>query len=93
MQKLAKKLFDDGSYVISSHAKLRQKQRRITLWDIKKVVENGYHEKRKDEYSEEFSDWNYALRGKSLNGDEARICVAFDERKSALVVTVIRLGD
>lgn len=53
----------------------------------------GHHEKHKDEYSEEFSDWNYALRGKTLNGDDTRVCVAFEERKSVLVVTVIRLGN
>ena len=90
---LARELFRKGRYAISSHAKLRQKQRSITTADIENVVMRGRREKRKDEYKEEFDDWNYAFRGKTLDNDEARIGIAFNERKSAIVVTVIRLGE
>lgn len=88
---LAKNLMLMGAYVISNHAKLRQGERRLTIGDIKNIIETGYHEKRKDEYKEEFSDWNYAVRGKTLDSEEARICIAFAEEKLFVVITVIRL--
>lgn len=49
------------------------------------------HEKRKDEYKEEYDDWNYAIRGKTLDNDQARICIAFAEEKHFIVITLIRL--
>lgn len=47
--------------------------------------------KRKDEYKEEYADWNYAIRGTTLDNDQARICIAFAEEKHFVVITVIRL--
>lgn len=80
-----------GAYVISNHAKLRQGERCFTIGDIRNIIETGYHEKRKDEYKEEYADWNYAIRGKTLDNDQARICIAFAEEKHFVVITVIRL--
>jgi hypothetical protein len=88
---LAKNLMLKGVYVISNHAKLRQGERCFTIGDIKKIIYTGYHEKRKDEYKEEHADWNYAIRGKTLDNDQARICIAFAEEKHFVVITVIRL--
>lgn len=78
---LAKELMLKGAYVISSHAKLRQGERCFTIGDIKNIIDTGYHEKRKDEYKEDYADWNYAIR----------ICIAFAEEKHFVVITVIRL--
>ncbi len=88
---LAKNLMLRGAYVISNHAKLRQGERRFTIGDIRNIIDTGYHEKRKDEYKEEYADWNYAIRGKTLDNDQARICIAFAEEKHFVVITVIRL--
>lgn len=88
---LTKNLMLKGAYVISNHAKLRQGERCFTIGDIRNIIETGYHEKRKDEYKEEYADWNYAIRGKTLDNDQARICIAFAEEKHFVVITVIRL--
>ena len=88
---LAKNLMLRGAYVISNHAKLRQGERCFTIGDIRNIIDTGYHEKRKDEYKEEYADWNYAIRGKTLDNDQARICIAFAEEKYFVVITVIRL--
>ena len=88
---LAKNLMLKGSYVISNHAKLRQGERCFTIGDIRNIIDTGHHEKRKDEYKEEYADWNYAIRGKTLDNDQARICIAFAEEKHFVVITVIRL--
>jgi hypothetical protein len=90
---LAKRLMEKGAYVISNHAYERGSQRKLSLGDIKNVISTGYHEKRKDEYKEEFKDWNYAIKGKTLNSTLARVCVAFVEEIRLIVVTVIRLEE
>jgi len=88
---LAKNLIQKGAFVISKHAKLRQGQRHLTPGDIKNIINTGYHEKRKDEFKDEHSDWNYAIRGKTLDEEQARVCIAFTEKSHFVVITVIRL--
>lgn len=88
---LARDLLLKGAYVISSHAKLRQGERHFTIGDIRNIINTGYHEKRKDEYKEEYLDWNYAIKGTTLDYDQARICIAFVEKEHFVVITVIRL--
>lgn len=88
---LTRTLLEKGNYVISSHAKINQGKRRFTVGDLKNVINTGYHEKRKDEFKTEFEDWNYAIRGKTLDGEQARVCIAFQEESRFIVITVIRL--
>lgn len=82
---------DKGAYVISNHAALRQGERCFTIGDIKNIIFNGYHERKKDEYKDEYSDWNYAIRGKTLEYEQARVCIAFVEESHFIIITVIRL--
>ena len=84
-------LLKSGNYVISSHARLRQGERCFTIGDIINVINTGFHEKKKDEYKVEYADWNYAIRGKTLDEEQARICIAFIEKSKFVVITVIRL--
>lgn len=88
---LARNLIQKGAYVISNHAKLRQGERLFTIGDIKNIINTGYHEKKKDEYKEEYVDWNYSIRGKTLDDEQARVCIAFIEETHFIVITVIRL--
>jgi hypothetical protein len=48
------------------------------------------HEARKDSYSEEFQAWDYAIRGKTLDGRNLRVVVAI-VAPNILVVTTIDL--
>lgn len=88
---LAKNLIQKGAYVISKHAKFRQGERSLTIGDVKNIIYTGCHEKKKDEYKIEYADWNYAIRGKTLDDEQARVCIAFIEELHLVVVTVIRL--
>ena len=69
-----------GTYAISKHAKLRQGERCFTIGDIKNII-----------YTDEYADCNYAIRGKTLDDERARICIAFIEKSHFIVITVIRL--
>lgn len=80
-----------GQYRDTIHSSKRGVDRNIDLQDIIDVLENGYHEKRKDEFKEEFQSWNYAIRGKTFEGRELRIAVYFDETL-LMIATVIDLA-
>ena len=67
---IAKNLVQKGAYVISKHAKLRQGERCFSIGDIVNIINTGFHEKKKDEYKEEYADWNYAIRGKTLYDEQ-----------------------
>lgn len=88
---LAKRLMAEGAYVISDHAFARGEERRLSIGDIKNIISTGYHEKRKDEYKEEFKDWNYSIRGLTLDQEQARVCLSFIKQDHFVVITVIRL--
>jgi hypothetical protein len=80
-----------GHYLYSKHALDRQQEREITRPEVLQVLNGGYHEKAKDAYAEAFKAWNYAVRGKTLDGRELRIAVSFDDN-GLLIVTAIDLN-
>lgn len=65
-------------------------QRMIFRTEIEFVLEHGFHEKKKDKFSEEFKSWDYSIRGKTNDDRQLRIVVAF-EKPNLLVVTAIDL--
>lgn len=79
-----------GTWLVSTHAAARQQERAINRLDIVEVLNTGYHEKKKDEYKTEFRDWNYAVRGKTIDGHTLRVVVSCSDER-LLVVTVIPL--
>lgn len=88
--KRAEECIEANRYFDTSHALLRKRQRRISLTDVLYVLRHGYHEKRKDQYKPEHKDWNYSIRGLTLDGRDIRIAIAFDE-DGMLIITVIEL--
>ena len=81
----------DGRYFDTSHAIIRRSERRINLTTALYVIMHGYHEKQKDQYKPEFDDWNYSIRGQSIDGRDIRIAIAFDE-DGMLIITVIEIS-
>lgn len=73
----------------SNHAFDRLQDRTVTTLEVKHVVRNGELEPGKHEYSKEHGDWAYAVRGKTIDGRNLRVCVAIKD--NLLVVTVIDL--
>jgi hypothetical protein len=85
----------DGRIIDTRHSKIRQGERFVTFPEIIQVLEKGWHEKNKDEWKDEYSTWNYSIRGKTLDGIELRVPVFFDDKDPKVtyfgVVTVIKL--
>jgi len=77
-------------YRESRHARNRKAERNIGLSDILYVLKNGYHEKQKTSFDEDFHVWKYAVRGKTLEGFDIRIIIAFDE-DGMLIITVMHV--
>ena len=80
-----------GHYRETIHAKIRKKERIISLPEIVHVLTNSWHEKNKDRFDELYVEWNYSIRGKTKDGDEMRIIVSFDEKTQLLVITAFYL--
>ena len=86
-----KKHLDNGTYKFSNHGAERKDQRAVSVPDITNALRNGYHEKKKDKWEEAFKNWNYSVRGKSIDDGDLSIIVSF-EVFGLLIITVIRLG-
>ena len=80
-----------GAYRDTSHAIERKAERNITLPEIIHVLKTGRHEKSKDHFEEAFNAWNYAIRGKTIDGFGLRVIVSFDEEKVLLIITTFYL--
>lgn len=79
-----------GQLVYSAHANFRMKERGIIKPEVEYVLKGGHHEAKKDQFSIKFGTWDYAIRGKTVDGRSMRIVVAI-VRPNFLVVTAIDL--
>ena len=80
-----------GTYRDTRHAAQRKEERGITLLEILHVLRRGHHEKGKDEFKPEHNDWNYAIRGRTIDRRELRVAVAF-AGPGLLLITAIDLS-
>ena len=85
-----KSAVDRGSLRFSKHTFERMSERGILRREVRFVLKNGFHEKRKDQFDEEYNCWNYSIRGKTLDDRKLRIVVSF-EKPNFIVVTAIDL--
>lgn len=83
---------DAERYLDTRHAFDRKAERAITLPEVLHVLRHGYHEKKKDEFKEEYQAWNYSIRGKTVDDRELRVCVSFDVETGMLIITAIDLS-
>lgn len=81
---------DKGFYRQSKHAIERKLEREIDLPDVLYVLKNGYHEKQKTSFDEIFQTWKYAIRGKTLDENDIRIIIAFDDT-GMMIITVMHV--
>lgn len=80
----------DGRYRDTRHSSQRGFERGIVLGDVIEVLATGHHEASKDEYRLDFQSWSYAIRGRTIDGDELRIVIYFED-DLVMIATVIRL--
>ena len=81
---------ESGQLVYSDHANSRMSVREIIKPEIEHVLKSGFHEAIKDQFSSAFEAWDYAIRGKTVDGRALRIVVAMVQPR-VLVVTAIDL--
>ena len=79
-----------GLYDFVAHAWQRLQQRDVTVQEVLQILRRGYHEARKDEFREDFMEWNYAIRGTTLDARSLRLAVAV-KPGGFFVLTVIDL--
>jgi len=87
----ARRLIAEGNYRDTWHSNERKTLRVISRFEIIHVIQSGYWEKKKDKFDDEWSAWNYAIRGKTLDKRELRVIVSIDEKTGLLIITVIDL--
>lgn len=76
-----------GRFRDSRHAQERKAERDVDLYDIQKVIGTGFHEPSEDRYQQEHQSWSYAIRGRTVDGVDIRVVIAFDEEDSLVIVT------
>ena len=85
-----KKAIESGKYIYTNHAQERHQQREVTRLEVKQAIKSGHHEKRKDQFDENFNCWNYSIRGKTIDQKKLRVIVRLDEY-NMLIITIIDL--
>ena len=83
---------DAGRFLDTVHTTQRQAERQITRPEMLYVLRHGWHEKRKDVFDTRYHAWNYAIRGKTIDGRPLRVVVSFEDR-GLLIITAIALGE
>lgn len=86
----AKAAIESGNYIYTDHAQERLQQREVTRLEVKQIIKNGHHEKAKDQFDETFNEWNYAIKGKTVDQRKLRVVISFD-KEGMLIITVIDL--
>ena len=79
-----------GRYRVLAHARQRCTERDVAAADIEHVLEAGHRVRVRDRFDEAHAAWSYCYEGKSIDGDDLRVVVAFEDWM--LVVTVVRFG-
>lgn len=83
---------DEDMYTITTHALIRQKERKIKVPGVIHVLLNGYEEKKKTHFDAINNTWKYAIRGKTkIDNFDIRVIVSFD-KDGMLIITVMHVG-
>ncbi len=82
---------EEDNYTMTTHALLREKQRKIKVSEIIHVLKTGYEEKNKTCFDDKNNMWKYAIRGKTkIDNFDVRVIVAFDNN-GMLIITVMHV--
>ena len=84
------KAIAQGKYLDTRHSIKRQSERNITRYEVLQALTSGFHEKRKDVFDLRFKEWNYAIRGKTIDRKDLRIIISFDQA-NMIIITAIEL--
>lgn len=83
---------EEDRYTLTTHALIRQKERKINVAEVLHVLKTGYEDKKKTCFNVANNAWKYAIRGKTkIDDNDVRVIVAFDE-DGMLIITVMYIG-
>ena len=92
-ERIAEALQQD-SVRFSVHALKRIEERLFPIGadelDVFRILRKGKREAEKDAWDDEFQEWTYAIRGKTVDGYSLRVCISF-KKNGLIIVTVIEL--
>lgn len=88
----ARKCLKSGRYRDTRHVVDQMNVRSISLLEIKMIIEDGFWEKKKDEYKPEYKAWNYSIRGRTVDDRDLRMAISF-EKEVLLFITAIDLDN
>lgn len=77
-----------GEYFDTFHSTTRLALRGITRADIEHVLRSGWHERSKDSFDVAHAEWNYAIRGVTIDDRRLRVIVSFDEEVLVIVTAI-----
>jgi hypothetical protein len=96
---LARLTVEAGRYGYSIHGKERLDQRIVKLGlvepDVAYVIKHGHREEKRDAWSEIHQSWVYAVRGRTKDRVELRVCFALESMPDghwAVIITIINLN-
>ena len=78
----------DGLVLYSNHANERMLERGIIKPEVELILTEGHHEAKKDQFNEVFQAWDYAIKGKTVDGRVLRIVVALVQPNVFVVTTI-----
>lgn len=84
----------ESRYFFTTHALERAISRRnVNQFQVLKILKGNkkFHESKKDKFDEAHAAWNYSIRGRTIDDEEVRIIISFDE-ENMLIITVINLA-
>ncbi len=88
--KVVKKHISDEAYQFSDHALEELVNDNLDLRDIIHVLLHGRHDESKTIFSTKHQSWNYAISGKTIDGLDVRVIVAFED--IMMIVTAFVYG-
>lgn len=84
-----KECIEKDRYTLTTHALIRQQERKINFAEVIHVLKTGYEEKKKTCFDGDNNIWKYAIRGKTkIDKLDVRVIVTFDEN-GILIITVM----
>lgn len=86
---IIRKCIEEDRYTVTTHAFIRQQERKINFSEVVHILKTGYEEKKKSCFDENNNVWKYAIRGKTkIDELDVRIIVTIDAN-GVLIITVM----
>jgi Domain of unknown function (DUF4258) len=84
---------ENGHYTLKLHQKQREQERGITRAEVLYVLKSGNINHKDGSFDSKFQRDKYAIWGRTLDGRELEVIVAFDQEGCLEIITTFDLGE